>query len=132
VRYGRIPKHRSCESNPDSKSIQTDNVEEVRGRSITSVVTDRICSIKPPSEVLTIDCEGENHLDKSLDLSEYDNIIISISEAHRTHCRYLDAIILMTDKDRRPLIMPTSKSNDQNKVNIKIVNILLIFAEIFM
>jgi hypothetical protein len=113
VRYGRVPK-KPRETSLDIKfnSNENSNLEEMDTCSSTSLtITVKDCSIANSEEIL-LDLPPS-----VVELSDQD-IIKSVSQAHRMTCHYVEELITIIRKNKQPLLNPLTPSHDFHNVSL--------------
>lgn len=122
VRYGRVPKR--------SREIGSSDDMQIRVNTPSTPTAPQICSVSSTPEITTVVVQPEPAIDSptsnlvvSPELNVYD-VILCISQAHRTHCSYTDEQV--RGLNRRPIPLPSSSGiKEENGVSHLIFNILL-------
>lgn len=110
VRYGRVPKRSrelsGSEENPSSIRVSTPS--STPSTPITPT-TPQMCSIASPTDVVALATDPSDQ-PGSTDLTVYD-VILCVSQAHRTHCTYTEEIA--ANLLRKPITLPNDPVLDE-------------------
>lgn len=111
MRYGRVPKRSrelsGSEENPTSIRVSTPS--STPSTPITPT-TPQMCSIASPTDVAALAASDPSDQPGSTDLTVYD-VILCVSQAHRTHCTYTEEIA--ANLLRKPITLPNDPVLDE-------------------
>ena len=114
VRYGRVPKRsREISGNEDPNvRVQTPSTPSTP----ITPTTPQMCSVASPPDIAPL-APDPSELPGSTELTVYD-VILCVSQAHRTHCTYTDE--LTRGLLRKPVTLPTDpvKVEDDCEVSV--------------
>lgn len=110
VRYGRVPKRSrelsGSEDNPPSMRVSTPCSTP---STPMTPITPQMCSVASPTNIAPL-APDPSDLPGSTDLTVYD-VILCVSQAHRTHCTYTEEIT--RNLMRKPISLPTDPVLDE-------------------
>lgn len=115
VRYGRVPKRTrevsGSDDNPTTIHVSTPTSTPSTPITPITPTTPQMCSVASPTEIQPI--VADHQIDQqhgSTDLTVYD-IIMCVSQAHRTHCTYTEEIT--GNLLRKPITLPSDPVLDE-------------------
>lgn len=111
MRYGRVPKRSrelsGSEDHPTNTRVSTPSSAPTTPITPT---TPQMCSIVSPPDIAPLPPDPSD-LPGSTDLTVYD-VILCVSQAHRTHCTYTEEIT--RNLMRKPISLPTDPVLDDD------------------